>query len=334
MRLFVLSALLVGAGPLVACSTSTGGLNDAGDSGTTMGNLPVGSTCGDDSSCQSGICLGRCCSTPCSTSPGHPECSACDDTGACTYPTGQCGMASCDPTTRTATAASFCSNGSCPAGATTVCAASCQGNVCGSGCLGDQDCATGFHCVLTGDAGSLTASSSGSCVAQQGSGGVCLTANDCTSGLCLGGVCCSQSCIVDSAHPECTPACDSTGACIYSTQACVPAHCDPVSNALVQPSLCVQGMCQTEVSQSCGNYQCSLLGCSTSCLADRDCASSGFCVQDNGKGECCPILVSGGKLYVDLATGSDVSCCGVNPSTPCQTIARAFAVAQLSATKV
>jgi hypothetical protein len=69
-------------------------------------------------------------------------------------------------------------------------------------------------------------------------------------------------------------------------------------------------------------------------LADQDCASSGFCVQNGAQGECCPILISGGKLYVDLVAGSDASCCGVNPSTPCQTIARAFAVAQLSAAKV
>jgi hypothetical protein len=169
---------------------------------------------------------------------------------------------------------------------------------------------------------------------QQAAGGSCLTANDCTSGLCLGGVCCSQSCTVDSTHPECTPACDSTGACVYSTGPCIEAHCDPVNNALVQTSLCVSGVCQPEVSQSCGNYQCSLQGCTSTCLTDQDCASSGFCVEDKGKGECCPILTSGGKLYVDLIAGNDSSCCGVNPSTPCRTMTRAFEVAGLSAAKV
>jgi hypothetical protein len=329
MRSIVLATL---TSALAACSTSTAGHDDGGDAGGT--GLQVGAVCGDNSSCTSNVCLGRCCTAPCITSPGHPECSACDETGACTYPTGQCIEPSCDPVTRTATAASFCSGGSCPAGATTVCSASCQGSVCGSGCLGDQDCANGYRCVFSPDAGALTATNGGSCVAQQGSGGPCMTANDCSSGLCLGGACCNQSCTVDPVHPECTPACDSTGACIYSTQTCIPAHCDPVNNALVQASYCNQGLCPAEVSQSCGNYQCSLQGCSNTCVADRDCASSGFCVQDNGKGECCPILISGGKLYVDLATGSDVSCCGVNPTTPCQTIARAFAVAQLSAAKV
>jgi hypothetical protein len=318
----------------IACSTTVG-FNDGGnDSGPGPGTLPVGASCQDNASCQSSICHGHCCANPCTGTDQHPECTTCDTAGACVYPTDQCIEASCDPLTRTATAASFCSGGLCPAGATTVCPSSCQGTVCGSGCLGDQDCAPGLHCLYAGDGGAVNASNVGNCVSQQAAGGSCLTNNDCTSGQCLGGICCSHSCTVDPAHPECTPACDSSGACIYSTVTCISAHCDPVNNALVQASTCSQGTCPAQVSTSCGNYQCGLQGCQSTCLTDQDCASSGFCVQDNGEGACCPILISGGKLYVDLVTGSDASCCGVDPATPCRTMARAFHVAQLSATKV
>src|SRR5262249_30074359 len=127
-----MAALLGSLLSLAACSTATVGSLDGGDGGTPDGSLAVGELCGADSSCQSNICLRRCCAAPCNTSPGHPECSACDATGACTYPPVQCQKAACNPATRTASTAALCSNGFCPAPVTTQCSASCQGDVCGS----------------------------------------------------------------------------------------------------------------------------------------------------------------------------------------------------------
>jgi hypothetical protein len=325
---------------LVACTAQVGVNKDAGPDG----GLAIGQPCMAASSCESGICLGNCCSNPCISTSDHPECTSCDSSGACQYPTVQCIPDGCDPATKSAHLASLCNNGLCIDAGETLCAASCEGTHCGLGCRGDQDCATGYRCVFfgdgglgdggAGDSGSGTTASglTGTCLPQGTGGQACFTSDDCLSGYCLDGVCCNTACPFDAAHPECAY-CDNTGACIYPAVTCLPGQCDPVTNSLLQPSICSKGMCPAQVASSCLAYRCRLGGCATTCLTDQDCASSGFCVQDNGKGECCPIIVNGGTLFVDLVTGTDQACCGVSRETPCRTITRALQVAKLSAAK-
>jgi MYXO-CTERM domain-containing protein len=234
-----------------------------------------GTACTGANMCQSGFCVdGVCCNTlcngQCSTcvgptkgtcsavtgvpTGGRPACAtdgistcggACDGVslGACAYPTTECRPAFCGGSVATLPA-NCDGKGSCPVATTKVCAPySCAGNSCATTCVGDGDCAPSSYCDATG-----------TCTPKNTVGNGCIAGKECSSGLCVDGVCCDRACdgqceacdvggkvgtcvnVTDPPHNKrpacaagpdgCPMACDGTNALT-----CSPATCDAGADA-------------------------------------------------------------------------------------------------------
>jgi Carbohydrate binding domain len=141
----------------------------------------------------------------------------------------------------------------------------------------------------------------------------CTGADQCTSGYCVDGVCCDQSCsffCFTCAAPgnvgTCAPvpvgtdprgqcedkgaascgtdgACDGFGACRFYAQglACGAATpvCNAASSAIVDSSVCDgSGSCVPNVLHDCDGYRCQDAACGTGpCTGDAACAPHAFC---------------------------------------------------------
>ncbi|HEX8699225.1 MAG TPA: kelch repeat-containing protein [Myxococcaceae bacterium] len=170
-------------------------------------------------------------------------------------------------------------------------------------CTTDADCAAGSYCAA------------GNCTAKQPNGVACGSANQCTSGNCVDGVCCDSTC------GEACDACNlagSVGTCALSpsTVQCRAAagECDAAEYCTGTNATCpANAMAPTStVCTDDGN----------GCTADR-CDGAGNCTHPplpggsacgvggtcNGSGQCSQGCVIGGTAY---AGGT------VNPGNPCQ----------------
>lgn len=234
-----------------------------------------GQSCASGTECTSGFCAdGVCCDGACAgtceacnvagsvgtcaavtgtPAAGHGTCpgdssvcgrAACDgvNRAACTYPSAAtvCSAASC--TNGVATDAGHCDGaGHCTAGAQHSCNTYlCNGNVCGTTCNGDPQCAPGAYC------------SGGNCVQDLPAGSICATNSQCLSGVCLGNHCCTAACSASG----CQNACDATGACVNAATGspCAGGICNGAGScvACVQNSDCpgTNTDCQQHVCQS------------------------------------------------------------------------------------
>jgi len=165
-------------------------------------------------------------------------------------------------------------------------------------------------------------------------GQTCAGDAECTSTLCVDGVCCAstcgglcQACNVKGMEGSCTPVpagtaspscaqqpaascgfdgtCDGNGGCrrYPSGVACGAGQCTAGSaaNALVGTSACDgQGACVTPAAIACAPYLCDAIAlrCTTSCVTGTDCAS-GTCLS----GSCGPRQKTANGL--GCATGDD-----------------------------
>ncbi|MGZ3420039.1 MAG: Kelch repeat-containing protein [Polyangiales bacterium] len=243
----------------VCCSTASCGVgafcNTPGKVGTC--SKPLGTPCAAPSECASGQCIDKvCCATTCPGQcqacdvPGHngtcfpvagaphgtraacaagaaPECGArCDGTATdkCAFPGAavSCGKASCSA--HVATTVSTCAgDGTCTDASHACGAYACGTDACKTMCTSAADCFSGFACVKS------------ECVPAVGLGVACTNDDDCSTGFCTDGVCCSvrsckfgESCalgdpkgtcavklgVACKMDAECTKGSDGTGHCV------------------------------------------------------------------------------------------------------------------------
>jgi hypothetical protein len=301
------------------------------DASDPEGELGNGRPCTSASGCQSGFCVdGVCCANACTTGchscavkgregtcapvaagedPRNecPEESAascqrdgtCNGAGACRLHVSgtTCAPAGCSDAIERA--ASTCNGtGTCKPGATHSCSPGvCQGNSCGTACVSDGECLTGFFCE------------SSVCRPKRGNGLACTTAAQCMSGVCADGVCCATACTAGCVACNlagtvgvCTPvpagvdpgndcvselqttcgrtgACDGKGGCqLYGAGSiCSAASCAGATETLA--GTCDgAGACLPGAARDCGAFVCSGAACATSCTTAAQCRAGYACV--------------------------------------------------------
>jgi hypothetical protein len=242
----------------VCCAVGSCGAGKSCSAGaTTQKGLCVslnGTTCTADAECASGACVdGVCCDSACkgpceacnkigslgkcvpivgAPQAGHPICAGtstdadcaqrCDGTDGttCKYPgtTTTCGAPSCGGGEETEV--STCDGaGACKPALKTCAPYVCGATACLASCTKSADCASGNYCL------------SGACVKVLGLGKACGGPEECGSGFCADGVCCSvASCGAGSscaAESTLTPgAClKKKGVACTRTDDCASGHC-------------------------------------------------------------------------------------------------------------
>jgi hypothetical protein len=267
----------------------------------------------------------------------------CDGAGACRkYALGTiCVAASC--TAGTQRAASTCDGvGRCVAGGTRACSpfvCNTNGTACFDSCANNTSCLPPNVCTMN------------SC-GKTGNGGSCSANAECTSGQCVGGICCDTACTgqckscnvtgsvgtcknvaagtvdpaglcVASAKTSCgnDGKCDASGNCSKwdSSTTCRDKSCPSNTSTAVLEAKCDgAGACPPMQTQSCGNFKCDGPAdvCLQTCSADLDC-SSGTCNGGScglkGLGAAC---TAGGQCSSGNCV--DGACCSVSACGTCQ----------------
>ncbi len=245
-------------------------------------SYPVGSNCGANDQCKSGVCYDNYCTRQCNENSPCPAPYSCDPvSGFCLLPdVGKaCGE-------NTDCSSGICENGWCtrPCDLTNAncpdgfeCSA--ETNLCdlpsiGESCSAADDCATS-HCLegectrkcddLYGCPDGYYCNESGLC-ARFPMGDACGSADDCLSGLCEDGVC-TRPCTDDSN-------CADGFLCDGSTNLCMPI---PVGgeckiNDDCDSGLCENGMCTRSCSEELG------------CPSGFRCGDTGVCEKKKNSG--------------------------------------------------
>jgi hypothetical protein len=270
--------------------------------------------------CGNNQCVdGVCCSSPCTS-----NCMACSaaksgvggSDGTCTLVAnggvgrGECGSPSCIGSTLSTPVCNGA--GSCTTGTKSCLPSSCNvgGNACQTSCTTDANCGTGFYCA------------SSLCAAKKTPGTACTAANQCVSGNCVDGVCCSSLCggpceacnesgkagtctpvtgTPRTGHPVCNGAgttcggtCDGTNTafCSYPN---VGKLCNGGCTAGAVERCSASGTCLAPVP-CLGNFACADPStCLNTCATDGECASGFYCAS----GACKSTLGNGGLCSAD-----------------------------------
>lgn len=314
-----------------ACAT-----DGACDGAGACENYPVTSGCTPQpcsfgAQCASGACAdGICCDTPCTgkceactaaskgqgvdgvcgpivdgSDPQH-ECGAigsgvcggdgvCDGAGACRSPNAGniCNPSSCagldaQNNASTCSAAGTCTNNG---------ISSCYPYVCGSAaclqsCSKQADCAQGTQCV------------GGSCIVPKANGLPCSTGSECTSAICVEGVCCDSIC--DGECDSCVAAAKAGG----SSGICGPrkagASCG--ANGCLDATTLATGKCDglgtcATTQQSCAPGTCE----GAACVLPDGGPDAGADASDGGLADAAPIDAAddGDATLVDAADDGD-----------------------------
>lgn len=145
------------------------------------------------------------------------------------------------------------------------------------------------------------------------SGSACTDHAQCTSDLCIDGVCCATTCTGcnacanaltgkadgtcaavangqdphnacddETASKECgnDGLCDGTGACrqVGSNHVCKQASCSADGKTFTPAAICDgKGACTSPTPQSCGAFTCADTGCLRNCTATTDCGGGNYC---------------------------------------------------------
>jgi len=226
-------------------------------------------TCDGSAGCRLWLDGTECVAPKCTTGIGYSK-RICDGVGACGDPT----QTACDPYV-------------------------CGANACLTQCQTDTDCIDTHYCEL----------SSNSCVAKKAVPEACEGNNQCVSGFCADGLCCSTACNTEceacnlagsegtcTFHPQdsdpeddCTTCkvCNGSGSCVD-----VPNNADPLNECSQQPAVTCDddGVCD-------GQGACRLWAANTVCVAPTcsnataqltdSCDGLGTCV-DGGSQSCSP----------------------------------------------
>jgi hypothetical protein len=289
---------------------STGGATGTTSGGNTSGgSLVSGAPCNGDNQCASGVCgtdgSGKCCAAACSTDDATCGATACDASGACSYPAGStaCGTDSCSGSQLTARACDGA--GTCAAQNPGACSGNltCQdASSCKTSCSAAGDCVSSFYC------------NAGACDPVVAAG-ACGSNAACTSGVCgtTGtGNCCAAACVA-TADPACDASdCDATtGACVYAAGAFCSGAC--TGSTLTAGACDATGACGVPSTLACpGNLVCNAAGtgCLATCAQLSDCMSGFYC----NAGTCAQIEDTGACAANDACTSG---ICGIAGSGHC-----------------
>jgi hypothetical protein len=298
---------------------------DAGPAKTSNGKA-----CAADSDCQSGSCAdGVCCSTACRNTcfscklsgfegmclpvpagqDPEEECTQtaastcgndgwCDGMGGCRkHPAGfECAPAACNGMSETLPRT--CDGaGTCQPAVTRPCVAGCAANSCPTPCSAQNPCASGTFC------------DAGMCKPKRSTGVACASADECSTGNCVDGVCCAsscggtcQACNLAGSMGSCSPVpamldprnncptelgstcgrmggCDGAGACRLYPQgtSCGAKTCNGATETSAG-SCNGTGMCVTSnMTRSCAPFRCAANMCGTSCVNSNDCDTGYVC---------------------------------------------------------
>jgi hypothetical protein len=165
------------------------------------------------------------------------------------------------------------------------------------------------------------------CTTKKTNGTTCGAGNECSSGACVDGVCCANSCTqlcyacsaakTGGSDGSCQPikagtdpdsecgatdpttcgqdgTCDGNGQCrlwINTTQ-CGPGMCVAAGNYYLSPRTCSQGTCTQASQTACGNAACDpTTGCKKTCASNTDCVGTNYC--DLSTATCAPQKTGG-----------------------------------------
>lgn len=272
---------------------------------------------------------------------------SCDGAGSCKLRSNQtmCAPATC--TAEGAKAASMCDGkGICAAQGAQNCGQyACASGVCKSSCAGEGDCISGVKCI------------NDLCGGKRANGQTCAGADECSSGVCVEGVCCGSACggLCESClkakngqtNGECRPVSDATdpdnecategtcggaGVCDGARHCALKAAGTPCAAANCasgqsKPGLVCNGSgtCLDTGATPCGNFKCGPTACITQCASDGDCVSGAYC----DSGVCYPKRTKGSSCTKDLecTTGLVCSdegiCCNSKCSAACNSCKQA-----------
>jgi hypothetical protein len=205
---------------------------------------------------------------------------------------------------------------SCPALTTQACAPfTCAGNFCQGGCTIDSQCAAGNYCAPP------------NCLEQKKQGDACTANNQCSSNICVDGVCCNttcgggnvndcQACNLTGTVGTCTPrpasttcrasagGCDLVETCDGRAVTC-PSDSFQLASFVCRAASCSNGVgtlaencpgggpaCPSLETVTCSPFACDATACRTSCTLDTHCTvnfycSSGGCLPKKAVGLSC-----------------------------------------------
>ncbi len=275
----------------------------------------------------------------------------CDGGGACQRygANTTCSSASCSGGSQTS--AGTCNgSGSCNAGGTSSCGLyQCGPNACLASCSADANCVGSAYCA------------GGTCQAKKGNGSACASANQCTAGACVDGVCCETACgglcnacigsktglsdgkcgaVSAGTDPdsECTDqgvascgnngVCDGASACqkYPSGSVCVGASCS--SGTQSSARVCNgSGTCNSATTSGCSPYQCGASACATFCVSDASCVAGHYCTS----GSCQPRKSDGSACTGGNQCSSGQCVDGFCCNSSCTGLCQACSAAQTGA---
>ena len=367
---------------------TAGGYGSAGyqNSAELFKLVPIGGPCAGNGECAAGWCVdGVCCNTQCTgvcqactgakkgsglngicgtianatdpdnecTDQGALSCGTtgvCNGAGACALYTGgtQCGTPACGAGNLTTYA---CNGG----GACLSTQTSCAPYQCASTTACRTNCTLDSHC----SANAYCRTSDGTCQFDLPNGGACTSAAQCSSNVCVDGVCCATACtglcqacsvakkgsgvdgecgaIKDGTDPdtECTdqgaPSCQNDGQCngagacrkYAKGTSCGSTTC--VGNNTTGQVCDGFGSCVVDTTGTpCAPYLCKGSACATPCVSDLDCVSGNFCEA----GTCKPKQANGATCAGPNACISNYCVDGVCCATACTGLCQACSVAK------
>ncbi|MBI4704819.1 MAG: hypothetical protein HY744_27260 [Deltaproteobacteria bacterium] len=185
----------------------------------------------------------------------------------------------------------------------------------------------------------------GVCEKRAANGAPCAATEQCQSGHCVDGYCCSavcqgqcEACDVAGGEGSCVPvagmphgdrpACPGSGA----ANPCAAALCDghqrqsckglPGTEVVCRQGSCTagtatregrcdgSGSCEPLRTHACAPYACGAAGCQTACAATQDCAPSHVCViaPDAQTGQCQPVARCDGGHTISTPGGASTDC--------------------------
>ncbi len=197
----------------------------------------------------------------------------------------------------------------------------CNGTVCKASCATDVDCISGYYCNMPLQAVCLPKCNSDvdcasnqwcnpvnqHCQSKAGNGTICTGTNQCTSGFCADGVCCTSACggfcqactaakkgsgsdgscgNIASIDPdnecpnnECVTGVCGGGLCTNSAfnTSCGDALSCASGTQTNQDTCNGTGTCTDKGTTSCNGYQCSGATCATTCASDAGCLGTHYC---------------------------------------------------------
>jgi hypothetical protein len=165
---------------------------------------------------------------------------------------------------------------SCPVPSTSCIVASCA-----SGCCSTNNAAAGTACA---DGGGTVCNASGACIAKSADGLACTAGTECTSGNCVGDICCNTACA------------GTCKACTMALTGVADGTCSDITPGTAAPT----GQCTA--APPCGN--------------DGKCATGGTCEQVAALTTCGSASCSNGQL-TSAGTCDGVGACGAGVTAPC-----------------